>query len=402
MTAVLIGFADALAAPETAWSLVDAGYAVTVVARRGRRAALRRSRLVEVIDVTPPEQDAAATVAEVGHLLATRPFVTFLALDDPALWVADRLGVASPGAAVALDKAEQLRYAEKAGLAVPPTMLLDPGDPLPGDLPLPAVVKPVAAVAAVGAVPASRAVGGGGGGAGGTGGEAGGDLRLVRDGVATCADPAGVEAARVAVHGPVLVQPRLRGRGEGLFGHVTPGGVVAWSAHRRVRMMHPAGSGASACESAEPDPALLGPAERFLRLIGWRGMAMLEFLRAEDGTPWFLELNGRAWGSMALAVRRGFAYPAWTVGSVLAPAFVPDPPPDPPPLRCRHLGRELVHLAFALRGPRSGAVEWPARRRALADVLRVRGGDRWYDRRPGEAAVFWASAVGALASQVRR
>lgn len=379
MTGVLIGFADALAAPETAWSLVDAGYAVTAVARRGRRAALRHSRLVQVVDVTPPEQDAAATVAEVERLLTTLPAATFLALDDPALWVADRLGVASPGAAVALDKAEQLRYAEKAGLAVPPTTVLDPGDPLPGDLPLPAVVKPVAAVTAV---------------AGGT--------RLVRDGVATCEDTAGVEAARAAVHGPVLVQPRLRGRGEGLFGHATHGGVVAWSAHRRVRMMHPAGSGASACESAEPDPALLGPAERFLGLIGWRGMAMLEFLRAEDGTPWFMELNGRAWGSMALVVGRGFAYPAWTVGSALAPASVPVPPPDPPQLRCRHLGRELVHLALALRGPRSGIVEWPARRQALADVLRVCGGDRWYDRRPGEGAVFWASAVGAVAGQVRR
>ena len=45
----------------------------------------------------------------------------------------------------------------------------------------------------------------------------------------------------------------------------------------------------------------------------WRGMFMLEFLRAKDGTAWFMELNGRPWGSMALARRSGLEYPAWAL-----------------------------------------------------------------------------------------
>jgi len=43
---VVIGFAEALAAPEVVWSLVDAGFDVAAFARRGKPAALAHSRHV--------------------------------------------------------------------------------------------------------------------------------------------------------------------------------------------------------------------------------------------------------------------------------------------------------------------------------------------------------------------
>lgn len=92
------------------------------------------------------------------------------------------------------------------------------------------------------------------------------------------------------------MQPLIRGVGEGLFGYVGPRGVTAWSSHRRVRMVNPHGSASSACRSNPVDGDLIGPSERFLSAIGWRGMFMLEFLRDSDGEPWFMELNGRTWG----------------------------------------------------------------------------------------------------------
>ena len=62
---VLIGFAEALSAPEVAWSLADAGFEVRSFGRKGRRSALSRSRYASVLEVTPPEADAAATVEEI-------------------------------------------------------------------------------------------------------------------------------------------------------------------------------------------------------------------------------------------------------------------------------------------------------------------------------------------------
>jgi predicted ATP-grasp superfamily ATP-dependent carboligase len=108
---------------------------------------------------------------------------------------------------------------------------------------------------------------------------------------------------------PMLVQPVISGVGEGVFGFALPDRVVCWSGHRRIRMMNPAGSGASACISVMPEPETCAIAEKFIKTIRWRGMFMVELLRATDGKLWFMELNGRAWGSMALAEEWGSSTP---------------------------------------------------------------------------------------------
>ena len=202
---------------------------------------------------------------------------------------------------------------------------------------------------------------------------------------------------------PTLVQPLIRGVGEGLFGHVGKRGVIAWSAHRRVRMVNPQGSASSACRSQPVDPELIGPSERFLLDIGWQGLFMLEFLRDADGVPWFMELNGRAWGSMALARRRDFEYPAWTVKATLDTDFEPTPPPPGPDIVCRNLGLELVHVLFVVRGPQSAAqTGWPGRAKTLRDVLSLRRTDRWYNWCRSQPHVLAADTMGTLHGQLLR
>lgn len=76
-------------------------------------------------------------------------------------------------------------------------------------------------------------------------------------------------------------------------------------------MMNPHGSGSSACVSFPVAEDLKLAIERFTRATGWLGIFMIEFLRDQSGIPWFVELNGRSWGSMALSRRQGLEYPAW-------------------------------------------------------------------------------------------
>ena len=83
---------------------------------------------------------------------------------------------------------------------------------------------------------------------------------------------------------------------------------------------------------------------------GWRGLFMIELLRDAQGTEWFMELNGRAWGSMALARALGMVYPLWAVQDVLGELPVLPECAQETPRRARNLGRELVHLMFVLRG----------------------------------------------------
>jgi hypothetical protein len=49
----------------------------------------------------------------------------------------------------------------------------------------------------------------------------------------------------------------------------------------------------------------------FLKGCNWRGLFMIELLRDPSENLWFIEFNARAWGSMALARRLGFEYPAF-------------------------------------------------------------------------------------------
>jgi hypothetical protein len=382
---VLIGFAEAMAAIETAWSLQAAGFRVAAFCRAGRKPALRHVRGVRLFSVPAPEADSAAAVTAIGALCARLSPAVLMPLDDHAVWAcaqADLAGAVLAGpdgvtADYALDKSRQLEAAAKAGLQVPPTRPVPaPAEP---DLPdqYPVIVKPDRALYESGGV-------------------------LVRPTGLTCADETELRPALARPWpGSVLVQPLITGTGEGLFGLAGPDGVTCWSAHRRVRMLNPQGSASSACRSVPVDAELARRGEQFLQHIGWRGLFMLEFLRDEAGCPWFMELNGRPWGSMALARRRGFEYPAWAVRAALDPSYRPAAPPAAPDTVCRNIGLELVHVLFVARGPQTSAkVAWPSLGPTLREVLRVRRGDTFYNWNPAQPLVLAADTAGTLRQYV--
>ena len=267
---------------------------------------------------------------------------------------------------LALDKRVQLRLAASAGLPVPPTAT--PGGPAAAG-PGPWMVKPALAVEVRGG-------------------------RLRRPAARIAASAGQVRAAAAAAGGPVLVQPLLSGTGEGIFGLAVRGSATALSAHRRIRMMNPRGSGSSACRSIPVPADVTGPVRELIAASGWHGLFMVELLRDAAGRPWFMELNGRAWGSMALARYRGFRYPSWAVRAALDARFRPAAPARPPDVTARHLGREIVHVGAVLAGggaPRLGTVR---------EVLTVRRGDRWYNYRPGQRAVLLADTWATVSGQV--
>lgn len=385
---VLVGFADALAAPEVAASLLQAGYRVVSFARRGRTVALRKLAGVELVEVTAPEDDLAACAAEVA-VLATCHELT-MPLDDQAVLVCDRglpadalvAGPRGAQARLALDKRTQLRAAEAAGLPVPAWVELTAqlntlGDSvMPEELQLPAVLKPALAAEEC-------------------------DGRLRRLAPRLVRDAAEAEQLREAwgPATPALLQRWVSGTGAGIFGIADESGIHHLSAHRRVRMMNPAGSGSSACASAPVPPELVGPIERMLGEASWRGLFMIELLRAGEQW-WFMELNGRPWGSMALARRLGYEYPAWAAARAFDPhAALPQAPAPSEELLCRHLGRELVHLLFVLRGPGSHAGVWPSRRTTMRALLSDGRRSAWYNHGPGMRDLFIDDTVRTVAAQ---
>jgi predicted ATP-grasp superfamily ATP-dependent carboligase len=109
---------------------------------------------------------------------------------------------------------------------------------------------------------------------------------------------------------PLLLQQRIIGEGVGIFVLVWDGELVAQFAHRRIREKPPSGGISVYRESIPVDPDLLRMSLALLARFHWQGVAMVEFkIDARTGTPYLMEINGRFWGSLQLAIDSGVDFP---------------------------------------------------------------------------------------------
>lgn len=110
---------------------------------------------------------------------------------------------------------------------------------------------------------------------------------------------------------PVLLQERIHGPGVGVFACYADGQPVAWFAHKRIREKPPSGGVSVLRESAALEPLAAEYAGKLLTRLGWQGVAMVEFKRDNrDGSLRLMEINGRFWGSLQLAIDAGVDFPA--------------------------------------------------------------------------------------------
>ena len=123
---------------------------------------------------------------------------------------------------------------------------------------------------------------------------------------------------------PLLVQRRVQGPGAGIFILRWKGRTLAAFAHERIREKPPSGGVSVVRKSRELDPDLLCRSERLLDSFNWSGVAMLEYKRSEsDGTPYLMEINGRFWGSLQLAIDSGVDFPRLLVEAGLGGSPAP-------------------------------------------------------------------------------
>jgi predicted ATP-grasp superfamily ATP-dependent carboligase len=167
----------------------------------------------------------------------------------------------------------------------------------------------------------------------------------------------------------VLAQEFVEGTGVGYFALMHNGELRAEFAHRRIRDVRPTGSGSSVRESIHPDPGLREAALSILRALGWHGVAMVEFRVRADGTPVFLEVNGRFWNSLPLAVYAGADFPR-LLARMVERDDVEQASSYQTGVRCRWLLGDFRHLIEVWRGaPHEYPGEYPPRLTALKDFL---------------------------------
>jgi len=264
-----------------------------------------------------PSRDAEGFVAALGALLETGKYPILFPTTERTIqliaaarsrlpsWV--QVPIPSTEALLSVvDKQQTAALADRVDVPVPRTwcpMTADDAATLAPDLPYPVIVKPRQTNYQ------QR------------------DGRLAKADYAVITTEADLAAAWRRIDAVVprpLVQMLVRGRGVGMNTLWRDGAPLTWFCHHRVREIDLRGGRSTAAVSARCDPRLVESARRMLDALGWHGVAMVEF-KWDDrtGDYWLLEINGRFWGSLPLALAAGVDFPYYlyqvAVGKAPAP-----------------------------------------------------------------------------------
>ncbi|HVF89461.1 MAG TPA: ATP-grasp domain-containing protein [Blastocatellia bacterium] len=208
---------------------------------------------------------------------------------------------------------------------------------------------------------------------------------------------------------PVLLQEYYRGVGYGVELLMHEGRPLSAFQHKRLREI-PINGGASTFRQSVPlDPDLYRHSIRLLQNLRWTGLAMVEFKVGRAGAR-LMEINGRVWGSLPLAVHSGVDFPV-----LLAEMYLSGPPdPQAPPaapykagIRSRSLLLDMVWIGQVLLGhPRYPFLEMPSRRQALTALLQLLNPAYKFDiqslddPQPGIVDIF--NIVGRFAAELKK
>jgi predicted ATP-grasp superfamily ATP-dependent carboligase len=172
----------------------------------------------------------------------------------------------------------------------------------------------------------------------------------------------------------ILLQRYCRGAGHGIELLMSEGRALAAFQHARRHEIPLSGGASSYRESVALDTELYEHSVRILSALGWTGLAMVEF-KVEPGRAELMEINGRIWGSLPLAVASGMDFP-----SLLARLYLRGEESVEPRLdnayrigvRCRDLQKDLLWIAEVLAQQRRFRFHpMPSRYRALRALLGI-------------------------------
>jgi carbamoylphosphate synthase large subunit len=106
-----------------------------------------------------------------------------------------------------------------------------------------------------------------------------------------------------------LLQRWVAGEEYGVTVLCQAGEILTMSAHKRLRSLSSTGGASTAKKTIAIPEAFKGQVERIVRTLSWTGPAMFEFRGNPDSAWVLLEMNGRFWGSLPLAVMAGTDFP---------------------------------------------------------------------------------------------
>ncbi len=88
------------------------------------------------------------------------------------------------------------------------------------------------------------------------------------------------------------------------------GKIIQSFCHKRVRETNFGGVVSCLSQSMSLNQDMLNSVKKLIKSINWTGVAMFEFIVDQNtNIPYFIEMNGRFWGSLELAIFSGIDFP---------------------------------------------------------------------------------------------
>lgn len=180
--------------------------------------------------------------------------------------------------------------------------------------------------------------------------------------------------------GSVLLQEYIDGRGVGIELIADHGKIVYAFQHLRLHEVPLTGGGSSLRTSVAVEPALLKASAKLMDALAWHGVAMVEFKSdPANGKFSLMEINGRFWGSLPLAIAAGADFPAMLY-ELMAQGSVQPRPAARIGIYGRHLARDLYWAELVLRREGNAKlVSFPSRGQILKDALLVFSPRHFFD-----------------------
>lgn len=284
-------------------SLGRKGCRVVVTGKEARSLASSSKFCQQGLPVPDPLLDGADYVKAIGEIVAREAIDVIFPMTEQSIHLfnqdrnrlSGRVVLASPPAAKMLavaDKVSLFQLAEKLGVPVPKTLYLTGPEDLAariGEIDrYPVVVKPT-----LSSIPEGQ-------------GFISGGVRYAK----SQGELERLYGTQKALRYPSMIQEKIEGPGTGLFSLYDNDRHLALFSHRRLREKPPSGGVSVVSESVPLDEEMVEAADRLLSAVGWTGVAMVEFKRdLRDDQAKLMEINGRFWGTLQLAIACGVDFP---------------------------------------------------------------------------------------------
>jgi predicted ATP-grasp superfamily ATP-dependent carboligase len=205
---------------------------------------------------------------------------------------------------------------------------------------------------------------------------------------------------------PSLIQEEIMGPGLGIFVLFDRGTPITFFSHRRLRELPPSGGISVLRESIPVDPLLKEYAIRLLEPLNWHGVAMIEYkIDSKTGKPFLMEVNGRFWGSLQLAVDAGVDFP-FLLYQIASGGDVISPGSYQVGVKTRWLLGDFIHTLHRVLGRQRDLhlpPGFPSRGKTLISFLRFYERDLHYeDLCPEDLRPFLFEIAEHLRNMLRR